>query len=370
MLQIEFESLPAPRRIRQFRRKEAIIAPASLLRLVHRGIGGLEQVPGVLAVLGELADADAGADPQVVPFDLERRAQRSQHLLGHRLDVMLRLHHGQADHKFVSAQARDDVALPQSGSQTRRNRLQQTVAHLMSEGVVHVLETVQVQHEDHNPSLVAGRQRDRLTQQILQQSAIRQSGQRVVKRHVADAQIRQLAVGDVTRDAHGAHDPAAPVLHRYLGRQHPSLVPVGPGFLLFLAGQRDAGANDRLLVLQRLAGVFGAEHVGVGLVHRLRRIGQPEVVGHGPVDAQETAAAILEVHVVRDMIPERVQEVPPRFGVPVGQMPQSHKPNDNGRKSDDDCNSRGALQRSANHVLPPRVAGDKAHQLEDERAPQ
>src|ERR1035437_3093643 len=54
--------------------------------------------------------------------------------------------------------------------------------------------------------------------------------------------------------------------------------------------------------------MFRTEHICIGLAHRLRRVGQSEIIGHCSAYAHETAVAILEKHIVRNKFKEGLQE--------------------------------------------------------------
>ncbi len=118
-----------------------------------------------------------------------------------------------------------------------------------------------------------------------------------------------LLCGDVLRDAEGADDLPRVVVQRQFRAGDPSGTSVRPGFLLFLVEDALPAAHDFLLVGQGLEGMFVGEEVDVGLADGVARILQSEEARHGLIDAQEAAAGILEIDVVRQVIHERVQQV-------------------------------------------------------------
>ena len=67
----------------------------------------------------------------------------------------------------------------------------------MAQGVVHVLEVVEVQAEHGGRPVRTARPRQRFVQPFAEQHPIRQVGQRVVVRDVVDAPLAQLQLGDV-----------------------------------------------------------------------------------------------------------------------------------------------------------------------------
>ena len=68
-------------------------------------------------------------------------------------------------------------------------------------------------------------------------------------------------------------------------------LPSGAGLLLLHVHQRLSGADDLLLVAQRLLRVLVGEEVEVGATDGQRRAGDAEPRGRVPVDAREAALA-------------------------------------------------------------------------------
>ncbi len=101
------------------------------------------------------------------------------------------------DHELVAAHARDRVALAHAHEDAARHRLQQAVAQLVAERVVDGLEAVEVEEEHGELRAVAVRLRDGLLDAVAQQHAVGQPRERVVVRHVRDALLGELALGDV-----------------------------------------------------------------------------------------------------------------------------------------------------------------------------
>ena len=99
----------------------------------------------------------------------------------------------------------------------------------MAERIVHVLEVIEVEHEDGGPALIATSKSDALSEAVLEEDAIGKAGEAVVESHVADAEFSLFAIGDVTGDAHGADDLAAVVAEGDFSGKHPVLATVRPG---------------------------------------------------------------------------------------------------------------------------------------------
>ena len=91
------------------------------------------------------------------------------------------------------------ASLGRTPRQAFGQHFQHAVAGRMAEGVVDLLELVHVDVEQRHAEIAAPRARDRLLQQVLELHAVRNLGQRVVARQVADAPLGALALGDVAR---------------------------------------------------------------------------------------------------------------------------------------------------------------------------
>ena len=117
------------------------------LRGVHGDVGVAHQRLRVLAVLGEMRDADAGADVERLALEEDRRFQRGDDLARRRGEVQVPVMPHQ-DGEFVAAQARDAFGVFHRVLQARAHFAQHVIAHAVSERVVDVLEAVEVHHED------------------------------------------------------------------------------------------------------------------------------------------------------------------------------------------------------------------------------
>ena len=95
-------------------------------------------------------DADARGDPEAAPgrvVDLERLAQHLEQSLGDELGAPGRRFAFDEHDELVAAEAGDRVGLSQRRRESRRDRLQQPVAGFVAEGVVDLLETVEVDEQ-------------------------------------------------------------------------------------------------------------------------------------------------------------------------------------------------------------------------------
>ena len=140
---------------------------------------------------------------QLAPGDRERVAQGGEHALGddRRLagvaDVL------QQHRELVAAEAGDGVAGTDRAVEPLGDGLQELVADGVSERVVDQLEAVEVEEEDGCAALrpAAARAAQRLLEPVEEQRAVREAGQRVVQRAVAEALDRAAVVGRVADGA-------------------------------------------------------------------------------------------------------------------------------------------------------------------------
>ena len=167
-------SVSWPRRRRALGGGEADRAAARALGLVERGVGALEDVGHLRAVVGEGGDADAGGDLELVALDHERRLERGQEVVrdvvGGGAGVVVEV--GQQQHELVAAVAGEQVGRARAGRQARRDLAQQLVAGGVAERVVDELEAVEVDVEDGAGVAVAARAGERERRVLLELGAV------------------------------------------------------------------------------------------------------------------------------------------------------------------------------------------------------
>ena len=111
------------------------------------------------------------------------------------------------DEELVAAQPRDGVGRAHRVVQPRRERDQQVVARLVAQRVVDELELVEVGEQHGDRAAVAPAAGERALEAVERERAVRQPGERVVHRPVADLLVDAVAVdraGDDVR--HGAQE--------------------------------------------------------------------------------------------------------------------------------------------------------------------
>src|SRR4029453_12788241 len=118
--------------------------------------------------------------------------------------------------KFVAGQPPQHGVAGQLLVHALREDLERAVACRMAEGVVDLLEAVEVEVDERKLAARAARSRDRLLERRVELEPVRDLGEGVVAGEVADAPFGALALGDVARDENtaletrilGAHDRA------------------------------------------------------------------------------------------------------------------------------------------------------------------
>ncbi len=161
-----------------------LTAAAVLLREVHRHVGALEQCVNVGAVLGVERDADARLEVERDAFERERPAQHRAHALAEHQRLAAVGDVRQQQSELVATEARDAVRLTQPGAQAPADLLQQQVAVVMPEGVVDLLEAVEVEDHQRDTCSIAPRRQDRLLGPVVEEASVREVGERVVQREV------------------------------------------------------------------------------------------------------------------------------------------------------------------------------------------
>jgi hypothetical protein len=131
----------------------------------------------------------------------------------------------QDDRELVAPKSRNGVTRAHCATQSMRDLLQQQVTVVMAERIVHVLEAVEVHHQQGQATLVAMRARDRRGKPILEQRAIGEIGEGVVQRLMLQRILPALALGDVLGGANDVHHASSPRVEHWtcFAPQYPQL---------------------------------------------------------------------------------------------------------------------------------------------------
>ncbi|MNZ73944.1 hypothetical protein D3C78_923780 [compost metagenome] len=264
-----------------FFEKEAEAARSRALGLVHRDIGTLQQALHILPVTGEHADADTGRQHHGGAGNAGRETQDHFQPLKKAGDPR-GIDPGQHQHELIAGQAPGDVRLPQHAMQALRHDLQQLIAGGVPQGIVDLLEAVQIDKQHRKLSLLLLHLDQAALGLSQQEVAIGQAGQGIVEGHPANGlpglftfqrQHAQVRPGRDQVRMQRIRCAAFPEVQRKGGR-HPS------GAIAH--GNRPARAQPCLfgqrpvLRPQRVV-------IDVGDQHRLAAIGRRTArPGHGP----------------------------------------------------------------------------------------
>ncbi len=172
---------------------------AGALGEIERGVGGAEQGIGVPTVLGENRGADADGHLDAAFPEVEGCAAGIEQALRHGRGLGGVDQVGGDQGELVAAETGDRVRAAHRGHDPLGELAQQEIAGGVTEGVVDLLEAVDVEHHDGGPGAVARRARQRLLDAVDHQQTVRQVGQRVVGEQMADAVFRPAAVGNLAQ---------------------------------------------------------------------------------------------------------------------------------------------------------------------------
>ena len=163
---------PLSGRLRVVLREEREAVAPGRLRAVHRDIGFLEQRRAVVAVLRAQRDADGRRQPAFLAQERERLRQCVEESLGELAHVgFARDVLGEHD-EFVAAEPRRGVGRANRVRDPLRHDLQHLVAGEMTEGIVDVLEPVEVDEQDGERLAVPSRHGQRVFEALEEGRAI------------------------------------------------------------------------------------------------------------------------------------------------------------------------------------------------------
>ena len=187
MLQVVHQSLLGQhRRLHAGVKKAQLVSPQGF-GAVHGAVGFFQHIAHRLGHTQKHHRADAQRGLKAVALQVKVLLHRQQNLLRHAVGlahrVRLWLAQGvEQHHKLVAAKSGHTVALAHTQQQPLADLLQQQVAHIVAQGVVDLLETVNVQ--EHQRAVVVGARRGqpRLVEPVHQQTPVGQPGEGVVQR--------------------------------------------------------------------------------------------------------------------------------------------------------------------------------------------
>ena len=166
------------------------VVATALLGGVHGGIGARQQRIDRRTIAGVERNADARGDVHVDPEEPHRGPHRVDRALADADGFRARHGSIDQDHELIAPETCRGVDRAHRVLQALRHLAQQIIAGAMPEGVIDELEAVEVDHQQCELVGLAVCLGDGLSDAIIQQQAVRQSGEGIVRR-----QMTQLAVG-------------------------------------------------------------------------------------------------------------------------------------------------------------------------------
>ena len=162
---------------------------------VHRGVGAAHQRLRARAVSRIDGDADAGEQAHALVAQRVLVGEVLQDGPGHDEGVLRPLHVGEKDDELVTTQAGGRIAGADHRGEPLGDDLQHPVPGVVPQPVVDALEAVEIDEEDGGPQAVARAVGHVLAQQVEEELAVGEAGQRVVRGHVVLAPARHFQLG-------------------------------------------------------------------------------------------------------------------------------------------------------------------------------
>jgi hypothetical protein len=160
----------------------------------------LHQIRGAVAVGREHAHPDACGRVDFDVVQQEGGLENPHDLADHRADVVALVQVGHQDIELVPADAGHGVRFPHAPLEPLGHRLQQQVPGGVPQRVVDLLEVIQVEKEHRQVLPVAPRLRQLEREEVHEQLAVGEVGERVVQCLVPDGFLPLGSPGDVAGD--------------------------------------------------------------------------------------------------------------------------------------------------------------------------
>ena len=242
------------------------------LGVVHRGIRALGDVLRSRAVVRIERDADGCRCQQFIAIQCNRFVQRSHDFLRNRQRRPVPVAVSQYDGKLVATEPRHGIGFAHRFPDALRDLPQQIIACRMPVSVVDIFETVQVDEQQRETFVFTPRLRDGLLQAILEQTAVGQVGERVVKSHLMQLALHPLVRAQIRKHPDVIGDFALGVAHRV------DMQPLGVNVAIFAAVPQlalpDAGLQQVFphRVIKGPVVIPGMQDVGVRSHRLIERI--------------------------------------------------------------------------------------------------
>ena len=193
----------------------------------HRELRILEHFVGAVRLTVGERNAHGGGEEDFAIVEGDRRPQRFAQRLGKSNDALGLALRQQNERELVARQARQRVLRLEQPGEPARQREQDRVADRDADGIVDLLEPIEVDHHDGGLDRRVGlREGEHAFQAIDEQFAVGQAGEIVVNRIVQQPLFRVLELGDIGERADETHHLAVGADYRPRLDREPQIVPV------------------------------------------------------------------------------------------------------------------------------------------------
>jgi len=184
--------------------EEAEGSAAIRLGAIERHVGVFEQRIRADAVRRGHRNPDAGADFDQMIVDLVALAQMLDNSPGETRGILVRFDVLLKHHKFVAAEPRHEILRAQHFAQPVGDRAQQPVAARMTQGIVDLLELIEVDKQQCRQLHGVMRNRQKALDLVAEVEPVGQRRQFVVTRQMSNSGFGVAPFGDVFKQHDGA----------------------------------------------------------------------------------------------------------------------------------------------------------------------
>jgi hypothetical protein len=172
--------------------------PAASIRFgaIHRQVRGSEQLSGILIVAVCDSNAYAGANNQTLVVNAKGCSNKFNQTRRERRGFFRLLIAKLNDRKFIATKSPNLVAFPESISQAARQVLEHGISSPVPEGVIDILEAIQINEQNRQITTVMLPVHKRIAKLLVEQQPIAKARQRIVVRQVRDHRLRFFALLD------------------------------------------------------------------------------------------------------------------------------------------------------------------------------
>ena len=152
-------------------------------------IGALQQFVGIISIHRCHDDAHAGADLQRLAIMFVGLAEDIDDLMGQLACVLSVAQLGHDHAEFVAPDSRHRVGLPHAAAQPKRHHPQHIVTEMVPEGVIDLVEPIQVEDQDADWPAVSNRPGDGIVQAELKIGPVGDAGDVVRGCHLGEFRL-------------------------------------------------------------------------------------------------------------------------------------------------------------------------------------